>query len=77
MVHFVCISCKWRHVFGNLSLTLVSAFLLLKDLQRNRLDARLTQLKPLIILEKLAKRDAVAGACAVQFRLSASVNSRS
>ncbi len=51
--------------------------LLLKDLQRNRLDARLTQLKPLIIMGKLTERDAVAAACAVQFRLFASVNLRS
>ena len=36
-------SCEWRHLFVNLSLTLSSAFLLLKDLQRNRLAGRLTR----------------------------------
>jgi hypothetical protein len=35
-------SCEWRHLLVNSSLTLSSTFLLLKDLQRNRLAGRLT-----------------------------------
>ena len=65
MVHFVWHPANGGMRFVNLSLTLVSAFLLLKDLQRNRLDARLTQLKPLIIMAKMTERDAIAAACAV------------
>ncbi len=42
MVHFVWHPANGGMWFVNLSLTLVSAFLLLKDLQRKRLDARLT-----------------------------------
>jgi len=34
--------CEWRPPFVNLSLTLWSIFLLLKDLRRSRLDGRLT-----------------------------------
>ncbi len=70
MVHFVWHPANGGMWFVNLSLTLVTAFLLLKDLQRNRLDARLTQLKPLIIMVKSTERDAIAAACAVQFRPS-------
>ena len=65
MVHFVWHPANGGMWFVSLSPTLVSAFLLLKDLQRNRLDARLTQLKPLTNMGKMTERDAIAAACAV------------
>jgi hypothetical protein len=51
----------------NLSLTLSSVFLILKDLRRNRLANGLTRLKPAPTLDKYGKnteRDAIAAACA-------------
>jgi len=43
---FLYANCEWRHLVVNLSLTLSLAFLLLKDLQRNRLAGGLTVLEP-------------------------------
>jgi hypothetical protein len=66
-------------IFVNLSLTLSSAFLLLKDCQRNRLAGRLTQLKPTPTFDKYGKnaeRDAVAAPVLQLIRLRAGVNSR-
>ena len=77
MVHFLWHPANGGMWFVSLFLTLVSAFLLLKDLQRNRLDARLTQLKSLIIQRKITGGDAIAAACAMLLRLFASVNLRS
>jgi hypothetical protein len=57
----------WRPLFVNLSLTLSSVFLILKDLRRNRLANRLTRLKPAPTLDKYGKnteRDALAAVCA-------------
>ena len=54
---------RMRHLLVNLSLTLLSAFLILKDFRRNRLAERLTVsglLQPLINMGKNTKRDAIA-----------------
>jgi hypothetical protein len=64
---FLYASAEWQHLFVNLSLALSSAFLLLKDLQRNRLAGRLTQLSPLQTLHNCGKNieaDAIPAACA-------------
>jgi 3-Oxoacyl-[acyl-carrier-protein (ACP)] synthase III C terminal len=64
---FLYASCECRYRLVNLSLTLSSAFLLLKDFHRNRLAGRLTRLQPAPTLDKSGKnteRDAVAAACA-------------
>jgi hypothetical protein len=70
---------EWPHLFVSLPLTLSSAFLLLKDRQRNRLAGRLTRVQPTPALDNARKnteRDAIAAACAALFRLRASVNSK-
>jgi hypothetical protein len=56
-------NCEWRRRLVNLSLTLSSAFPLLKDLRRNRLSGRLMPLNPAPTPDKYEKktaRDAVA-----------------
>ncbi|MGB7915679.1 MAG: hypothetical protein WCF79_10350, partial [Rhodomicrobium sp.] len=45
----------WRHLLVNLSLTLSSAFFILKDLRRKRLSGRLMPLKPAPILDNMGK----------------------
>jgi hypothetical protein len=46
-----------RHLFVNLSLTLSSAFPILKDCRRKRLSGRLTPLKPASTPDKYGKKD--------------------
>jgi hypothetical protein len=60
-------SCEWRHVLVNLSLTFACAFLLLKDLQRNRLAGRLMKFQRAPTLDNSrenTEQDAIAAACA-------------
>jgi hypothetical protein len=54
---FLYASGEGRHVFVNLSLTLSSAFLLLKDLRRKRLSGRLTPLQPAPTLDKYEEKN--------------------
>jgi hypothetical protein len=64
--------------FVNLSLTFSSFFLLLMDLRRNRLDGRLTRLRPAPTLDKYGEntvRDAVAAPALLLFRPARVVNS--
>jgi hypothetical protein len=59
--------CEWRHLFVNLSLTISSAFSLLKDLRRNRLSGRLMPLNPAPTPDKYEEktaRDAIGTGCA-------------
>jgi hypothetical protein len=56
-----------RRLFVNPSLTLSSAFLLLKNFRRKRLSGRLMPLKPAPTPDKYEEkdeRDAIAAACA-------------
>jgi hypothetical protein len=65
---------EWRRLFVNLSLTVSSAFLLLKDLRRNRLIGRLTQLQPAPTPDKYEEkrlRDAIAAPAPQLIRLRA------
>jgi hypothetical protein len=60
---------EWRHLFVNLSLTLSSVFLLLKDFRRKRLSGRLMPLKPAPTPDKYEEkdeRDAIAAAVPAQ-----------
>jgi hypothetical protein len=57
---FLYASGEGRHVFVNLSLTLSSAFLLLKDLRRKRLSGRLTPLQPAPTLDKYEEKNPFA-----------------
>jgi hypothetical protein len=71
---------EWWRLFVNLALTVSSAFLLLKDLRRNRLVGRLTQLQPAPTPDKYEEkylRDAIGAPALQPLRLSASLNSRS
>jgi hypothetical protein len=64
---FLYANCEWRHLFVNLSLTLSSALLTQKDLQRNRLAGGLTRAEPTPALDncgETTERDAIAAACA-------------
>ena len=66
-----------RRLLVNLSLTLSSAFLILKDLRRKRLSGRLMLLKAAQLLDKYDKNTngTPSGQPSPQpFRLSASVN---
>jgi hypothetical protein len=67
----------WRHLLVNLSLTLSSAFLILKDLRRKRLSGRLMPLKPTLILDKYGEnteRHAIPAPAPQRFLLHAGVN---
>ena len=64
---FLYASREDRHLFVNLSLTLSSAFLILKDFRRKRLSGRLMPLKPAPTPDKFGKKteqDAIGAACA-------------
>jgi ribosome biogenesis protein Tsr3 len=50
-------SIGWRHLFINLSLTLSSAFRILRDLRRKRLYGRLMPLKSAPNPDKYGKKD--------------------